>query len=101
MIRIRISGDALEDLNEGFRFYNAQEGGLGEYFLTQLRADIEGLKVTAGVHRQVHRDLHRLLSRRFPYAIYYEFGNDEALVIAVVDCRRDPDWIREHLGSEE
>jgi hypothetical protein len=55
------------------------------------------LKITAGIHRQPHRHLHRLLSRRFPYAIFYEFKDSEALVVAVVDCRRDPDWISSHL----
>ena len=97
MIHIRISGDALDDLNEGFWFYEAQETGLGDYFLSQLRADIDGLKITAGIHLQPHKNLHRLLSRRFPYAIYYEFGSDQALVIAIVDCRRDPAWIASHL----
>ena len=41
MIPIRISEDALQDLNEGFLFYEAQEAGLGDYFVTCLRADIE------------------------------------------------------------
>ena len=100
MIQIRISGDALDDLNDGFRFYEAQEVGLGDYFLSQLRADIDGLKVTAGIHRQPYKHLHRLLSRRFPYAIFYEFGSNQALVIAVVDCRRDPAWIKSHLDKE-
>jgi len=99
MIRIRISSDALDDLHEGFRFYDAQEPGLGDYFASQLRADIEGLKVTAGIHRQPHLHLHRSLSRKFPYAIYYEFEGNSVLVVAVVDCRRDPEWIRSHLGG--
>jgi plasmid stabilization system protein ParE len=99
MIRVQISGDALDDLNEGFWFYEAQESGLGDYFLSQLRADIDGLKITAGIHRQPHEPLYRLLSHRFPYAIYYEFGDDQALVIAVVDCRRDPGWIESHLDK--
>lgn len=99
MIRIQISGDALDDLNDGFRFYDAQEPGLGDYFLSQLRADIDGLKVTAGIHRQPHRHLFRLLSRRFPYAVYHEFDDHLALVVAVVDCRRDPAWIRSHLDK--
>jgi len=97
MIRVRISSDALEDLNDGFLFYEFQDPGLGDYFLSQLRADIDGLKITAGIHRQPHRHLHRLLSRRFPYAIFYEFKDSVALVVAVVDCRRDSDWIRSHL----
>lgn len=97
MIQVSISSDALDDLNDGFRFCEVQERGLGDYFLSQLRADIDGLKITAGIHRQPHRHLRRLLSRRFPYAIFYEFDDSHALVVAVVDCRRDPDWIISHL----
>ena len=52
MIRIRLSEDALADLDDGFWFYEWQETGLGDYFSTCLRGDIEGLKTTAGVHRR-------------------------------------------------
>jgi len=30
MIQVRISNDALEDLEDGFRFYELQETGLGD-----------------------------------------------------------------------
>lgn len=66
MIRITISEDADVDLHDGFDFYEEQEPGLGDYFSSQLRADIDGLKITAGIHLQPHRNLHRLLSRKFP-----------------------------------
>ena len=97
MIRIRVSEEAHEDLSDGFWFYEAQERGLGDYFTSHLRADIEGLKVTAGIHRQVYADYHRALSRVFPYAIYYTMDSEELVVWAVVDCRRNPEWIRERL----
>ena len=51
MKRILLSEDALEDLNEGFLFYEAQDHGLGDYFTACLRSDLEGLRLTAGVHR--------------------------------------------------
>jgi len=50
----------------------------------------------AGVHRQVH-GAHRLLPRTFPFAIYYEITGDTADVKAVLDCRRDPSWIKHQL----
>ena len=31
MIRVQISEDALQDLNDGFLFYEAQKTGLGDY----------------------------------------------------------------------
>jgi len=99
MIGIRISEDALEDLNEAFWFYESQEAGLGAYFTTHLKSDIEGLKITGGIHRKVYKDYHRLLSRVFPYAIYYTIDEDVVVVWAVVDCRRHPEWIRQHLDK--
>jgi hypothetical protein len=38
MIRIRISDDALCDLQEGFLFYEAQEEGLGDFSGATSRA---------------------------------------------------------------
>ena len=97
MIRIRISDDALEDLASGFWFYESQEAGLGDYFSSQLKADIQRLQVTAGIHRQAHTDYYRLLSQVFPYAVYYTLDEGVVDVWAVVDCRRNPEWIRRHL----
>ena len=71
MIQIVISDDALDDLNEGFRFYEAQQPGLGDYFANCLKGDVDGLKLNGGTHRLVSDDLHRALSRVVPYAIYY------------------------------
>lgn len=99
MITVRISEDALQDLNDGFLFYEAQQPGLGDYFATCLRADIEGLRVHGGIHRVVYRDYHCLLSRVFPYGIFYTMEGGTAVVWAVVDLRRDPQWIRQRLGE--
>jgi len=96
MKKIFISEDAFSDLNAGFFFYEAQEFGLGDYFTFCMRADIEGLKITAGVHRQV-QGFHRLLSKVFPHGIFYTIQADEVTVLAVIDLRRNPDWITSRL----
>ena len=54
MNRIQISEEALQDLNEGFLFYEAQQIGPGDYFVSTLRSDIERLRIAGGSHR-VHR----------------------------------------------
>jgi len=99
MIAIQISRETLADLNEGFHFYEIQDAGLGPYFPSQIRADIDGLKITAGTHRQPYRDPHRLLRRKFPHALFYQFGETHGLIVAVIDCRRDPKWITSHLDQ--
>lgn len=98
---VRISEDALEDLNNGYLFYEAQESGLGEYFTACLRADIEGLKISGGIHRLVYRDYHRLLSRVFPYGIFYTMEQERPVVWAVVDLRRSPEWVRQRLADRD
>jgi hypothetical protein len=40
---------------------------------------------------------HRLLSKRFPFAVYYRIANDLDLVVAILDCRRNPSWKRKRL----
>ncbi len=86
----------MADLAEGFNFYEKQEAGLGDYYLNSLLADIDSLKLYGGIHRKVFR-FHRSLAKRFPFAIYYENKAEGIFVRAVLDCRRDPKWIRQKL----
>ena len=97
-MKIRILTSASRDLVDGFRFYEKQAAGVGEYFIDSLYADIDSLLVNAGMHSVHFGKYHRLLSKRFPFAIYYRVENQEALVHAVLDCRRNPAWIRQKLS---
>ena len=88
---------ARDDLADGFRFYENQGKGLGGYFLESLFSDIDSLHLYAGIHRIVFGS-HRLLSKRFPYAIYYAQKLETVFIKAVLDCRRDPTFHRQRLG---
>ena len=100
MTHVRISEDALTNLNEGFLFYEAQDRGLGDYFVSSIRSDIEKLKDSAGVHRIVYKDFHRLLGSTFPFGVFYTYSEGMADIWAVIDLRRDPAWIRSHLAEK-
>lgn len=100
-MKITVLAAARDDLIDGFRFYEEGEEGLGSYFLSTLYADIESLRSLGGVHRKVYKNYHRAFSARFPFAIYYLLDGDSILVKAVIDCRRDPSWIRGHLRRAE
>ena len=73
-MKIKILDSAKEDLKEGFHFYELQERGIGKYFLEALSDDIESLRLFAGVHSIHFSKYYRLLSKRFPFAIYYRRG---------------------------
>jgi plasmid stabilization system protein ParE len=88
-MKIRILDEAISDLSLGAQFYENQGVNLGTYFLDTLFSDIESLHLYAGVHIQLY-GYFRLLSKRFPYAVYYQIDDDVILIIAVLDCRRNP-----------
>ena len=95
-MRIRILNPAEKDLEEGYRFYESRDPGLGSYFLDSLYSDIDSLAYFAGIHRVVF-GYHRLLSKRFSFAVYYRVVEHEVIITGVLDCRRNPSWRRERL----
>ncbi|NTW54670.1 MAG: type II toxin-antitoxin system RelE/ParE family toxin [Chlorobaculum sp.] len=95
-MRVLVLEEATTDLADGYRFYEGQANGLGEYFLDSLWSDIQSLRLSGGIH-SIHNGYHRLLAKRFPYAVYYRVEDGVALVRAILDCRRDPKWITERL----
>jgi hypothetical protein len=90
--------EVANDLNDGKAFYDRLAPGLGDYFWDSLMADIESLYLYAGIHNK-KLGYHRMISRRFPYAIYYEVKGKVARVIAVLPMRRDPAWIEKKVKS--
>jgi len=80
---------ALQDLKLAQKFYEAQAPELGDYFFDALITDIESLHLYAGIHSKEF-GYYKMLSKRFPYSIYYETYDDVARVIAILDQRQDP-----------
>jgi hypothetical protein len=39
-----------------------------------------------------------MLAKRFPFAIYYDVSETAIIVIAVLDLRRNPTWLRKQLN---
>lgn len=95
-MRIEILLEARDDLIAGFRFYEHQAPGLGSYFRESIFGDIDALVVDGGVHAKVF-GYRRSLSKRFPFAIYYRVEGDVVRVRAILDCRRNPSWIRRRV----
>jgi len=96
-MKIKILDSAQRDLLDGYRFYENREIGLGNYFLDSLYSDIDSLQLYAGIHGIHFGRFHRMLSKRFPFAIYYRIEGDKAVVYAILDCRRRPAWTRKRL----
>jgi hypothetical protein len=84
------------DIEYAKQFYNLSGINVGDYFFDCIMSDIESLAIYAGIHNK-HFGLYRMLSKRFPYAIYYDIAETTILVIAVLDLRSNPTSIRNKL----
>jgi len=95
-VKIQILPTAEQDLIDGYHFYELQRAGLGRYFFDTLSSDIESLEFFCGTHPVVFGQF-RLLSKRFPFAVYYRIENDTVRIYAVLDCRSNPAWLRKRI----
>ena len=96
-MKIEILRSAQDDLRAGFAFYEGQDAGLGAYFLDSLSSDIDSLRLFSGVHPIYFEHYHRLLSKRFPFAVYYKVEDNVVRVYAVMDCRQDSQRTAERM----
>ena len=76
-----------------FAFMSGKAAALVGIFSNHLTLDIESLRLYAATHRRVF-GYHRMLSKRFPFAIYYDLQKEEIRIWRVLDCRRDPRWLK-------
>ena len=96
-MQVQILDEAERDLLEGAQFYEKQIAGLGHYFLDSLFSDIDSLQFYGGIH-STHFGYYRLLSKRFPFAVYYRVENNVVRVMAILDCRQDPGKVKKRLN---
>jgi hypothetical protein len=97
-LKIWILHEAELDLLDGYKFYEIQAPGLGDYFLDSLYAEIDSLQLYAKAH-ELHFGYHRLLASRFPFAVFYKATTDLVEVWAILDCRQDPAKANERLSD--
>jgi hypothetical protein len=83
-MKIKILSSASQDLIDGYYFYEKQ-------------SDIDSLVINASIHPAHFEKYQRLLSRRFPFSVYYRVEKKTVNIYAVLDCRRNPAWIRKKL----
>lgn len=67
-------------------------------FFESLTTDIRSLAVLGGVHA-IRHGFHCMSASRFPFAVYYAAQSDIVLVVAILDERRDSNWIANRLKN--
>jgi plasmid stabilization system protein ParE len=96
-VRLVIAPEAAQDIEEVYDWYERRRVGLGEEFLSCVDACVQAIYRQPEMYAKVHADYRRALVRRFPYALFFEYGENVLTVYCVFHTSRDPEKWRERL----
>ena len=92
---LRVTSAASSDLVKAHDWYERQSPGLGKEFLRSVDATFAFIERHPELLAPVHRHLRRALTKRFPYAVYYETTAPTTIrVIAVIHTAMDKIQLR-------
>lgn len=89
-LKLILRPEAEADALEAYRWYSEQLPGLGEEFLAEIDRALETIRANPEAHPKLHREFRRVLTRRFPYALFYAVRGDRIVVFAILHTARDP-----------
>jgi plasmid stabilization system protein ParE len=82
--------EARLELEEAYKWYEDKRAGLGKELLLVVDAAIEQIRRSPEIGTIVHRNVRRILTRRFPYGIFYIVEERRIYVVAVFHGSRNP-----------
>ena len=85
-----IRPEAEAELGEAFVWYEQQVVGLGSQFLLVVEAAINSIRQNPLQYPVVYKDIHRVLTRRFPYQIFFIINDKKIVIIAIFHGMRNP-----------
>ncbi len=94
--KIKISPEALSDIQEATNWYNRRLPGLGSRFQKNTIQCIESLKKHANGYSVRYKDVRCVLVKKFPFLVHFTINEEVHLVdiFAVFHTSRNPKiWI--------
>ena len=90
MNQLVLRPSAAADLEDAYLWYEKQQRGLGEEFLSAVSKILEAIVENPRQYPVIHRETRRALLRRFPYGIFYRILEDRVVIVACMHASREP-----------
>lgn len=87
--RLVIRPRAETDLRDASKWYESQRAGLGAEFLNEIESAIQALVHDPQRHAVYYRGFRRILTRRFPYKLFYRLEGKRIIVFRLLHAHRD------------
>jgi plasmid stabilization system protein ParE len=98
---VRLKLSAVEDLAEGYAWYEQRRAGLGDEFLTAIRQRLTSIERHPRTSAIVYKNVRQALVKRFPYSIFYECADKEIVVRAIFHSARRPSSWRKRIREDK
>ena len=98
-MNIRILAPAREELREAIDYLNEQRDGLGQEFLTEVRAAIARIQQHPNAWAPLSENARRCRTRRFKYGLIYQASSDEIVIVAVAHLHKRPGYWHERKNE--
>lgn len=93
--RLVVRPEAETDITDAALWYEEREAGLGTELVREIGAAIHRAVGNPNLHLLLRRnpEVRRILSKRFPYRIFFIVRDDAIIVFAVIHAaRHDRHW---------
>ena len=93
--KIVFSSHALKDMKEAKQWYNAQQKGLGNRLVQDVKTVVEAIKQNPEFASIKFENIRTAACKTFPYSIHYEIDESNQLVriVSVFHFSRKPYWL--------
>ena len=88
MKSVNIQPRAEAEADEAAAWYEAEQPGLGIELLLELDAAIERAAETPLAYAPVFLEARRVLTRRFPFSVYFVYHRDVVEIFAILHQQR-------------
>lgn len=87
-VAVHVNSAACQDLVQAHDWYEQQSPGLGKEFVRTVDAVLAFIARNPTLLTPVYRDLRRVLTKRFPYAVYYRCPDAQTARVISVNRER-------------
>lgn len=83
--------EAETDIIQAFDWYETRVPGLGSEFLLVLDAAFNSILTNHLAYPEIYKAVRRVLTRRFPYAVFFRVEEARIVILSVFHVKRNPD----------
>lgn len=94
---VEFESNAEREMLEAALFYEERQTKLGVAFLKEVERAVRRLVKFPESGVVVSQRIRRSMVKRFPYAVLYSNQPEKIFVVAVMHCRRKPDYWKKRL----